>query len=168
MKIYWFLLVALVPLVLASCVPSEAESPRDPQKPPFEEALPTSTENVLQSSTTPASTGIPSNPPPVEKLVSLAKKDLAGHLKITVAEISLVSATEMTWPNAALGCPSPGKVYAQGEVPGYQIRLETGGVEYVYNTDLAGQVVLCPQYDPGNPASLIPAVRTPQIGVPIK
>lgn len=169
MKIRWLSLILLLSLTLASCVPSEAEpSPSNPQEAPSEEPSSISTENPLQFNNTPESTEMSSNPPPAEKFVSLTKQELAKHLKIAVDEITLVSTTEMTWPNAALGCPSPGKVYAQGKVPGYQIRLETGGVEYVYNTDLLGQVVLCPQYDPDNPASLIPSARTPQIGVPIK
>lgn len=171
MKTHWFSLAVLVPLVLASCAPSGAETlPPDPQKPPFEEALPTSTENVLQSSNTPEATEMPSNPPPVEKFVSLAKKDLAERLKITMDGITLVKTAEMTWPNAALGCPSPGKMYAQGQVPGYQIQLKAGDVEYVYNTDLTGQVIFCPSQNPDDPASLIPAKPSPtsQIGVPIK
>jgi hypothetical protein len=59
-------------------------------------------------------------------------------------------------------------VYSQGKVPGYQIRLEAGGVEYVYNTDLSGQVLFCPQQN-DDPASLVPTTAGPtqQIGVPI-
>lgn len=113
---------------------------------------------------------MPSNPPPVEKFVSLAKEDLAGRLTIAIDQITLLRTTEMTWPNAALGCPSPGKVYAQGRVPGYQIRLEAGGTEYVYNTDLSGQIILCPQYDPDDLDSL-PSTKqgpTPHIDPPIK
>jgi hypothetical protein len=174
MRVHWLSLVLLLALAVASCVPSAPETkslPLNTQEVPSEQPSPTSktsNENPIQLMSTPESTQMPSTPPPAEKFVSLAKKDLAERLKIAVDEINLVNTTEMTWPNASLGCPSPGKVYAQGRVPGYQIRLETGGLEYVYNTDLVGQVVLCPQYDPDNPASLIPSARTPQIGVPIK
>ncbi|HMB23726.1 MAG: hypothetical protein ACM33V_12895 [Chloroflexota bacterium] len=113
---------------------------------------------------------MPSNPPPVEKFVSLAKEDLAERLKIATDQITLVKTADMTWPNAALGCPSPGKVYAQGRVPGYQIRLEAGGTEYVYNTDLSGQIILCPQYDPDD-LDALPSTKqgpTPHIDPPIK
>jgi hypothetical protein len=112
---------------------------------------------------------MPANPPPVEKFVSLAKKDLAERLQMEAGGIELVRTAEMVWPNAALGCPRPGKVYAQGKVPGYQIWLKVGNVEYVYNIDLSGQVVLCPQYNPDDPGSLPPGTAGPtqQIGVPI-
>lgn len=171
MKTRWFSLAVLVSFVLASCAPSQAESlPSNPQKPPVAEASPTPTENVLPTSNTPEATEMPSNPLSVEKFVSLAKKDLAERLKITEDTIALVRAAEVTWPNAALGCPSPGKVYAQGKVPGYQIKLEAGGAEYVYNTDLSGQVIFCPPQNPDDPGSLSPTTPGPtsQIGVPIK
>lgn len=100
---------------------------------------------------------MPSNLPPVEKYVSLAKKDLASRLKIETEKIMLVQAEQIIWPDAALGCPGPGKIYAQGRVPGYRIWLEVEGKEYDYHTDLAGQAILCP--DTTTPA--------PIIGVPI-
>jgi len=112
---------------------------------------------------------MPANPPPVEKYVSLSKKDLAERLQIDLDGIVLLKTAEMVWPNAALGCPAPGKFYEPGKVPGYQVWLETGGLEYVYNTDLSGQVILCPQYDPDNLDSAVPGPVGPtqQIGVPI-
>ena len=57
---------------------------------------------------------MPSYPPSADKFVNLAKQDLANNLKIDVSQISLVEVVEVTWPNAALGCPSPGKNYAAG------------------------------------------------------
>lgn len=170
MRIRWISLMWLLMLALASCSPAEAEPlPSYPQEAPSQEASPTSTESPLPFDNTPESGETPSNPPPVEKFVSLAIKDLADRLKIETAEVTVVKTAEAVWPNAGLGCPSPGKVYAQGKVPGYQIRLEAGGVEYVYNTDLKGQVLLCPQQDPDNPNSLSPTQTGPtqQIGVPI-
>lgn len=169
MRIRWISLVWLLTLALASCGPSKAEPlPSYPQEAPSQETSSISTESPLPLDNTPESEEMPSNPPPVEKFVSLAQKDLAERLKIEVTEITLVKTEESIWPNAALGCPSPGKVYAQGKVPGYQIRLEASGVEYVYNTDLSGQVLFCPQ-ETDDPASLSPTKNGPtqQIGVPI-
>lgn len=173
MKIRWLSLLVLLALALASCAPSTTAEPlaSNPEEASSDELPPTSTENPLPFDNTPESKEMPSTPPPAEKFISLAKQDLAERLKVNIEGITLVQAAEMTWPNAALGCPSPGKVYAQGRVPGYRIRLETGGVEYVYNTDLSGQIILCPQSDPDDLDSLLsPTVPgpTPQIGVPIK
>lgn len=162
MRIRWISLILLITIFLASCAPAEVEPlPSYPQEAPSEEPSPTLSESLLPLESTPESEDMPSNPPPVEKFVSLAKKDLADRLKIDPAEIELVKTAEAVWPNAALGCPSPGKVYAQGKVPGYQIRLEAAGVEYVYNTDLSGHVLLCPQQNPDDLDSLSPTTPGP-------
>lgn len=170
MRIRWISLIWLFTLALTSCAPAEAEPlPSYPQEVPSEEPSPTLPDSPLPLENTPESEEMPSNPPPVEKFISLAKKDLADRLKIDPGEIELVKTAEAVWPNAALGCPSPGKVYAQGKVPGYQIRLKAGGVEYVYNTDRVGQALLCPQQNSDDPASLSSTTPGPtqQIGVPI-
>jgi len=176
MRIRWILLITLLSLALAGCGPSQAEAGPSPDLPssnldeiPSEVPATELPENPLQFDSTPESAEMPSNPPPVEKYVSLSKKDLADRLQIEVNGIVLLKTAEIVWPNAALGCPAPGKFYAQGKVPGYQVWLEAAGVEYIYNTDLSGQVILCPQYDPDNLDSAVPGTPGPtqQIGVPI-
>ena len=176
MRMRWILLIGLLSLGLVSCTGSAAVieqspdlAPLNPQEFPTGEASPTLSENPLQLST-PESIEMPSNPPPVEKFVALSKKDLVSLLKIDEDKIAFVDATEILWPDAALGCPSPGKFYAQGRVPGYRIRLELEGKEYIYHTDFNGQVILCPQNDPDNPDDSFPPTNsspTPHIGVPI-
>jgi hypothetical protein len=100
-------------------------------------------EDPLQSGSTPESKETSPGPPPIEKFVSLAKKDLADRLQIDMNRITLRKTVAMVWPNAALGCPRPGKVYQTGKIPGYQISLVAPHVEYVYNTDWINQVILC-------------------------
>lgn len=106
-----------------------------------------------------------STPPPVKKFVSLSIKDLTSRLQINADSISLVKTEEMIWPNAALGCPRPGKVYPTGRVPGYRVWLNAEGREYLYHTDYNGNVVLCPELNPDVPGAT--AGPTQQIGVPI-
>ena len=106
---------------------------------------------------------MPSTPPPVEKFVSLSKKDLANRLQIDASQISLVRTEHTNWLNAALGCPRPGKVYPQGRVPGYRVWLNAEGKEYLYHTDYHGKLILCPELNPDMPG---PATPTPKIGVP--
>ncbi len=113
---------------------------------------------------TPEATDMPSTPPPVEKFVTLSIKDLANRLQIDTSKISLVRTENIIWPNAALGCPRPGKVYPPGRVPGYRVWLNAEGQEYLYHTDYNGQVILCPELNPDVPGSATP---TQQIGVPI-
>jgi hypothetical protein len=114
----------------------------------------------------------PSSPPPAKKFIARAKQDLASQLTVTVDQIILVETMPMTWLNAALGCPAPGKVYAQGRVPGYKITLEVNGVDYVYHTDRTGKMALCPgvNLDEVNPTAPAKPIPTPtyHIGVPIK
>jgi len=101
---------------------------------------------------------------PVEKYVSLSKKDLAERLQIDREKILLVKTAEMLWLNAALGCPRPGKVYPTGRVPGFQIWLEVEGTQYIYNTDFNDSVILCPELNPHIPNS----DTGPTPGVPIR
>ena len=158
--IRWVLPILLLSLALGGCGPSQPVEqhlvPLEPQVPPSQNPASPTLENLLQLGSTPKSTEMPFNPP-VEKYVALAKKDLASRLKIDAEKITLAKTEEKNWLNASLGCPSIGVFYAQGRVPGYRIWLEVEGKEYDYHTDLAGQVILCP--DTTTP--------TPIIGVPI-
>ncbi len=119
--------------------------------------------NPTQSSTAPAaaveiSTREPpkatSVPSPVteygleDKLAQTVTKDLATRLNMEVEQISVISAQAVIWPDAALGCPLPGKVYAEGKVPGFHIQLKAQDKEYSYHTDSLGQFVLCPAGEP--------------------
>jgi hypothetical protein len=174
MKTNWISLVFLISLALASCAtpqPSkENPAPKEPRALQAQESPANTPENPVQLNSTPETADMPSNPPPVEKYVALTKRDLANRLKVEAENISLVQTTEITWPNTALGCPSPGKVYPQGLVPGYKIWLENSGVQYIYHTDYNGNIVLCPEQndelvDPPNPAT--GSTQGPNIGVPI-
>lgn len=145
----------------AACRPAET-IPFVPGQPQSETVIPENTQ--AQPLLTLEATDMPSTPPPVEKFVSLSKKDLASRLQIDASEISLVRAEHIIWLNAALGCPRPGKAYPQGRVPGYRVWLNAEGKEYLYHTDYRGKVILCPELNPDVPG---PATPTPKIGVPI-
>jgi len=83
-----------------------------------------------------------------KKITRIVTKDLAAQLGVSADEIHVISVEAILWPNAALGCPRPGKVYAQGAVSGFRIRLEAENKEYSYHTDRTGQFVSCPKEDP--------------------
>jgi hypothetical protein len=164
-------LFCLLLLVLAACSPVQEElPPMDPQMPPVDQEIWTLTpsgQNLPEP--TPEVSDMSTNAPPVEKFVSLAVQDLASRLNMDPASIQVVKTEEVTWPDSALGCPEPGKVYTKGTVPGYRILLEADGNQYSYHTDWNGQVILCPvpalDGDASHPTNTGP---TPQIGVPIK
>ena len=67
--------------------------------------------------------------------VSLCLRELAGQLQVAEEQIQVVSVEPMNWPDASLGCPEPGKMYAQVIVPGFRVLLEAGDAGYLYHTD---------------------------------
>jgi len=77
-----------------------------------------------------------------EESIALAREDLAQRLGLTPEAIRLVSVEAVDWPDASLGCPQPGMMYAQVITPGYRIILSASGENYEYHTSLRG-VVFC-------------------------
>jgi hypothetical protein len=91
----------------------------------------------------PPLTGAPGNQPDAgARMADVAKADLAQKLDVSVEQIQLVTVEAVDWPDASLGCPEPGKMYAQMITPGYQITLLARGKEYTYHSNL-GDVFLC-------------------------
>ncbi len=109
-----------------------APAPTAAPPPPATAVLPQPTESSLQ----------PSRPAQVEAAVAY----LANELGVAPETIQVLSVEEVTWPDTSLGCPQPGMAYAQVLVPGFRIRLRSGGQDYALHTDgQANQVVLCRQ-----------------------
>lgn len=77
-----------------------------------------------------------------DKVVEAARRDLAQRLGVGVDAVRLVSVEARQWADASLGCPQPGKVYAQTIVDGFRLILETGGSRYDYRSD-GRRVRLC-------------------------
>ncbi|MCD6361678.1 MAG: hypothetical protein J7M38_12560 [Armatimonadetes bacterium] len=76
-------------------------------------------------------------PPPVNAAIA----DLAQHMNVAADKIVVVGLEEVTWPDASLGCPEPGKLYAQVLVKGYKVTLEAAGHRFEYHTDMLGRAV---------------------------
>jgi hypothetical protein len=107
----------------------------------------------------------------LDKLVGLAKQDLADRLSIDVDQITLLKATEILWPDISLGCkPGSGQILTRGRVYGYRVWLEAERQEYIYHTGLTGQIILCPKLNPGANNPLLSKTpgsnQTPQSGTP--
>jgi hypothetical protein len=87
--------------------------------------------------------GEPGNQPDAAaRLADLARADLAQKLDVSVKQIQVITVEAVDWPDASLGCPEPGKAYAQMITPGYQIVLSVQGKKYEYHSNL-GDVLLC-------------------------
>jgi hypothetical protein len=72
-----------------------------------------------------------------------ALDDLAQRLGIAKSSIRVIQAEAVEWPDASLGCPKPGMMYAQVITPGYRIVLQANGKRYEYHTGRGAAVVLC-------------------------
>jgi hypothetical protein len=105
---------------------------------------PTTTSSAA-ATTAPSAT----TPPPGTDPIATAIADLAARLGVDSTAIDVVSAEEVTWPDAAVGCPQPGMSYAQVLVNGSRIVLEAGGVEYHYHSGGGGDPFFCA--DPQDP-----------------
>ena len=93
--------------------------------------------------------------PSAETMLARAKADLASRTSAAEAEIEVVDAGSVTWPNSALGCPEEGAFYAQMLTEGYRAILRVGETTYVYHSGSDAMPKLCanPQKPlPGGPA----------------
>ncbi len=147
------ILAILVGLMAVGCAPVAKE-------PIGGEGTPTglpSTLPALPIKGTPPPKGIP---PGVGTAIELAKRDLAKRLGMPTNEIGIVSVEAVEWPDASLGCPEPGMMYAQVITPGYRITLEAGGKRYEYHSDWGKRVVLCAEEErPAPPAITPPSIE---------
>jgi hypothetical protein len=62
-----------------------------------------------------------------------AKKDLAARLAIPVDDVRVLESAETVWPDASLGMPEPGMMYAQMLTEGFRVVLGAGGEKYEYH-----------------------------------
>ena len=79
----------------------------------------------------------------LDRLVEVARQDLAGRTGAAANEITLVSASPQEWRDTSLGCPQPGGMYAQVITPGYRIILQALEKRYEYHTDSTSRAILC-------------------------
>jgi len=90
--------------------------------------------------------------PGMQSLIVNIKEDLAKRLSITMAEIIVVDASEVVWPDSSLGCPQKGMAYLQVLTPGYLILLEYSNNQYEYHAGLGQVFIYCT-----NPTAPIPS-----------
>lgn len=124
------LMVGLV-LCAAGCAAATTEAPKDEPAQPLE---PSTLPPELQGA----------GATPGDTAAERARADLAKRLDMEDREITIVSVEAVDWPDTSLGCPQPGKLYAQVVTPGYYIVLEAKGQQHAYHTDSeADQLIRC-------------------------
>jgi hypothetical protein len=70
----------------------------------------------------------------------------ALELELAIPELVLLSVEPREWSDTSLGCPTPGRAYAQVIVPGYALVLSTpdGARTFEFHTsDVARSIVRC-------------------------
>jgi hypothetical protein len=72
-----------------------------------------------------------------------ARRLLSVQLRVAESDIGTLSVEPRDWPDTSLGCPEPGRSYAQVITPGYRVVLQHGRERYVYHAGM-GNAVPCP------------------------
>ncbi len=132
MKVWrWFVAVILV-VVLVACKPEATSTPTGaPQA--IETQVPVDVSPLL-SPVSPLPTPFDLSEDAVE-VVDTVRSLLAEEVGVPVDELTLLSIEAMDWRDASLGCPEPGKVYAQVIVSGWQVVfVDAGGTQYDVRT----------------------------------
>lgn len=142
-------------LLAAACGPGPTSTPEPPElatvSPPAsytpQAVSPMPTERSME-------TPPPGHIPPQEDLVvDQVVADLAARLEIASSAVEILALEDVVWPDASLGCPAPGKMYAQVETPGWLITLRAEDKTYSYHADQRGNYVLCQDGEPLEPLS---------------
>ena len=125
-----FRLVSVLPwLVTSACCTSAGH-----------QAVAADTRPDAPAATAPASSA--GEVPP--EIIAKMRADLAKQAGADAAESARVAAAEpVMWPNGALGCAQPGRMYTQAIVPGYRVVFDVGGRAYSYHASQKGGFVLC-------------------------
>jgi hypothetical protein len=139
------LLIALVALIaLAACGGGTGETGADETTSP-----PTSGSSPTRDTTpvTPPGDTVPSTAPPIvgevpEDIMNVLMADLEGRVG-EGAEIVVVRAESVTWPDGSLGCREPGQTYTQALVDGYHVVLRVEGEDFDYRVASVDNFKLC-------------------------
>jgi hypothetical protein len=82
-------------------------------------------------------------PSEAQSVVDLVLQDAAIRLGVDASALSVTAIDAVEWPDASLGCPEDGGVYAQVISPGYQITVTDGSDSLEYHTGLNDAFVSC-------------------------
>lgn len=90
----------------------------------------------------------------LQAAVTDAVANLARELDVPAGQVEVIDAESVNWPDASLGAPEPGKMYAQVVTPGYRMELEIDGHSYALHGDRSGRWILA--REPSQPAPPAP------------
>ena len=76
-------------------------------------------------------------------IVEQVRADAAHRAGVALAETHILRVEARDWSDASLGCPQPGRQYAQVVTPGYLVVAWAANRELAYHTDTRHTIVLC-------------------------
>lgn len=98
-----------------------------------------------------------------QRMIELARQDLAARQSVPLAEIRVQSAETIHWPDSCLGVPVPDQACLTVITPGFRIVLLHDQTAFVYHTDTRETVILAKTIhvppDPPDEETLAPMVR---------
>ena len=118
---HWWLIMVLFTLLFAGC--TELETPMDDLPTPVNE-LPTDTVELLPETTDPGQTptsAASAESSDLDKVGAELLTKVEDDLALDRGSLITLSVEEKTWPDASLGCPKPGMVYAQVLTEGWLV-----------------------------------------------
>lgn len=77
-----------------------------------------------------------------QQIVQASKEILSQKLTVALDSIEVITIEAINWPDASLGAPEEGQLYAQVITPGYKLKILAISVEYEIHADAQGSQVV--------------------------
>ena len=141
--------LTMIGILAAACAPTAKAQGADiaptNSAPPLTANVMTASPAQIQPAPNQGNAANPTSSASEDKLVNLAKQDLAERLKVDISEITFIGATQITGADLYSGCTlRAGQVLMpNSSANGYQISLEAQGQVYLYHAGLNDQLVFC-------------------------
>ena len=102
----------------------------------------------------PAVVAAESWPAALRALLPALLEDAARRSGVAASQLRVASWQAVTWPDGALGCPQPGRMYTQALVPGWRGVIDVpGGPPLHYHGSERGGWVWCSDGNAARPAA---------------
>ncbi len=82
---------------------------------------------------------------PPAAVIQVALDAASAQLGVSADQLIVVMTAQRDWSDSSLGCPEPGRTYAQVITPGYAVTIDTDDLvtEIQVNTDRGTRAVIC-------------------------
>jgi len=78
---------------------------------------------------------------PVPDAVAAVRTHVANQLGLSEGVVIILSASKRDWPNSCLGLESPDEMCLQVITPGFHVKVQADGKEFMYRTNMDGRVL---------------------------